>query len=85
VLRIAQEMVVGALQPYRTERTHEGLRSSVDIAGWLPAGTGRLWPGVVAGVGVQPLLQRSGGPTQRLATRRHLHPFQFQILDGRPA
>ncbi len=78
-------MVIGPLQPQRAERTHEALGSSVDIPGRLPAGTGQLRPGVVAGVGIQPLLEGAGGQPQRLTSRRDLHRLQIQILDRRPA
>src|SRR5207302_2677105 len=78
-------MIVGALQSQRAEHAHEGLGPSVYVPCRLPAGTGQLRSGVVAGVGTQPLLQGSGGEPQGLAACRHLHRLQIQILDCRPA
>jgi hypothetical protein len=52
------------------------------ILGWFSAGAGQFWAGVIAGIGIQPLFQRSCCQAQSLPSRRHLHGFEIQVLDG---
>jgi hypothetical protein len=52
------------------------------ILGWFSAGARQFWTGVIAGIGIQPLFERSCGQTQSLAPRSHLDGLEIQVLDG---
>jgi hypothetical protein len=52
------------------------------ILGWCSAGASQFWAGVIAGIGIQPLFQRSGSQTQSLPSCGHFDGFEIQISDG---
>jgi hypothetical protein len=51
------------------------------ILGKPSAGAWQFRSGVIGGVSVEPLFQRSGGQMQSLPPRRYLHGFEIQIPD----
>jgi hypothetical protein len=48
----------------------------------LAAGAGQFRAYMIAGIGIQPLRQRSRGQPQSLPPRGCLQCFEIQILDG---
>jgi hypothetical protein len=52
------------------------------ILGRFSAGARQFRAGVITGIGIQPLFERSCGQTQSLAPHSHLDGFEIQILDG---
>lgn len=65
----------------RTQYAFERLPVTAMILGKLSAGAEEFRPRVIGGVSIEPLFQRSGGQTQSLSPRRHLHGFEVQILN----
>jgi hypothetical protein len=47
------------------------------ILGGASAGAGQSWSYVIAGIGVELLLQGAGGQAQSLPPGRHLYRFQI--------
>jgi len=52
------------------------------IRRWLSAGASPFWAGVIAGIGIQPLFQRSCRQTQSLPWCGHFDSFEIQISAG---
>ena len=66
----------------RPQHAFEGLLATAMILGRFSAGAGQLRAGMIAGVGIQPLFQRSRGQMQSLPPSRGLQCFEIQVLDG---
>jgi hypothetical protein len=66
----------------RAENAFKRLLVAAMILGRFAAGAGQFRARMIAGVGIQPLLQCSCGQPQGLPPRRRLQCFQIQILDG---
>jgi hypothetical protein len=66
----------------RPQDAFERLFVPAVITGEPSAGAWQLGTRMIGGIGVQSLLQSSGGQPQSLPPRRHLHGFKIQIADG---
>jgi hypothetical protein len=66
----------------RAQYAFKRLPVTAMILGQPSAGAGQFRPRVIGGVSVQPLFQRSGGQTQSLPPRRHLHGLEIKIPDA---
>jgi len=65
----------------RAQYTFKRLPVAAMILGKPSAGAWQFRSGVIGGVSVEPLFQRSGGQMQSLPPRRYLHGFEIQIPD----
>jgi len=74
-------VIIGPLQVQRAQYTFKRLPVTAMILDKPSAGAGQFRPGVIGGVSVEPLFQRSGGQTQSLPPHRYLHSFEIQIPD----
>ena len=75
-------VIVSSLQLQRTQHALERLVVASVILGLSAAGAGQFRPRMIAGIGVQPLLQSACGQSQRLPSRRHFDSFEIQIGNG---
>jgi len=75
-------VIIGPLQMQRAQYAFKRLLVAAVILSRSAAGAWYLWPRMIGGIGVQPLFQRSGCQAQSLPSRRHLHGFEIQVLDG---
>lgn len=78
-------MIVGPLQMQRAQYTFKRLLMAAMILGRSSTGAGQFRTSMIAGVGIQPLLQCVRGEPQSLPPRRCLQCFEIQILDSLPA
>ena len=74
-------VIIRPLQKQRPQHALKGLPVATMILGWSSAGARQFGTGVIAGIGIQPLFERSCGQTQRLAPSSHLDGFEIQVLD----
>jgi hypothetical protein len=66
----------------RTQHALKRLVVASVILGLTSAGAGQFRPRMIAGIGVQPLLQGACGQSQGLPSRRHFDGFEIQIGNG---
>ncbi len=66
----------------RTQYALKRLLVAAMILGRTSAGAGQFCACMIAGVGIQPLFQRSRGQMQSLPPSRRLQCFEIQVLDG---
>ena len=70
-------VIIGALQAQRAQNTFQCLFVTAVISGQSSAGAGQFRPGVIGGVSVEPLFQRTRGQPQSLPPRRYFHRFEI--------
>jgi hypothetical protein len=75
-------VIIRPLQEQRPQHALKRLAVATMILRWLSAGASQFWAGVIAGIGIQPLFQRSRRQTQSLPSCGHFDSFEIQILDG---
>ena len=75
-------VIIGPLQEQRSQHALKRLPVAAMILGWFSTGASQFWAGVIAGIGIQPLFQRSGSQTQSLPSCSHFDGFEIQVLDG---
>ncbi len=73
-------MIVGALELQGTENALHLLASASDQARFLPTNTTSSRASRIAGVGVEPLLDRGSRPLQDLLPHSQLQRFQIQVF-----
>jgi hypothetical protein len=52
------------------------------VLGTAAAGAGQFRSHMIAGIGIEPLLQRARCQAQSLPSRCHLYRFEIQVGDG---
>jgi len=54
-------VIVGPLQEQRPQHALKSLSVAAMILGWFSTVARQFWTGVIAGIGIQPLLERARG------------------------
>ena len=77
-------MIVRTLQMQGPQRAGKAFRAAPSVARLAPTTTRQARPGVIGGVGIEPLFDGAGGQLQSLLAHRHFQRLQIQAVDGRP-
>ena len=75
-------MIVSPLELQGTQSAFEGLPVTAMVLGTAAAGAGQFRSHMIAGIGIEPLLQRARCQAQSLPSRCHLYRFEIQVGDG---
>jgi hypothetical protein len=75
-------VIISPLQEQRPQHALKRLAVATMILSWFSADAIQLWAGVIAGIGIQPLFQRSCRQTQSLPSCGYFNGFEVQIADG---
>ena len=75
-------MIIRALQMQGTQHAVKAFGAAPGVASLTPTTARQVRPGVIGGVGIEPLFDGAGRQLQSLLAHRHFQRLQIQAVDG---